>query len=123
MVSGANPSFCRRVGHFLSDHDVDFGGTERPVAKRPQRCACGSAEAAADVERLGDLREDILQPVDEMGASQLRNESHGNREERGVGLGDDDVALSCHSPRVPRRRDVKGQVVDAPTLKAQSAAL
>ena len=99
-----------------------LGRTERPVAKRPQRCTCGVAHAAADVEGFGDLREDVLQPVDEVGASQLRDESHGNREERGVGLGDDDVAPSCHSPRVPRRRDVKGQIVDASTLQAQSAA-
>ena len=49
-------------GHRLSNHDVNLGGAQRAIAERPRDRGGKPPQTAANIERLGDFREEILQP-------------------------------------------------------------
>ena len=48
-------------------------------------------ETTSNIQRLGDLGKDILQPVHKMRSLQPGNGRNDDREQRWVGFGDDDV--------------------------------
>ena len=98
------------AAHSFAEDDVDRGLAQRAVAQRAQQPS-RRAPRHRDAELGRHFREEILQPVDEDRAAQPRDPRDGDRDERRIGLGDDDVAPLEQPKQRHRGGDVEGQEI------------
>ena len=94
MRRGAIPS--RSSVFSISSPRTTFVVAERSDLLRRSRSKLksGRAGGSSDPQSLSHLRKEILKPVDELGPSQFRDDAGQDREQRRVGLGDDDISAA-----------------------------
>ena len=114
-----NPFSAQAQGHAVAQHDVGLGQLEREIAQPAQH---GSDKRdTRNAEALRNFGKKILRPVDQRGAPQSSYQGARNRQERRVGLGDDDGAGIRESRKLRGRAEVEGEVVDGPRQKSAAS--
>ena len=96
--------------HALAQHHVCRRRPERRIAQAAQQPRLRPLERA-HAQRLGHLRKHVLHPVDELGATPIRDDGSHHRDQRRIGLGDHHVARARAAPQPPTSGKVEGGVI------------